>query len=109
MSCVNRHQVSAAVELAVDVVLFKFAFGYYRQVEIDMSVTGVQSNVCRQISGNFQGYIAVAGVRSPLPGDTRPCASPRSSTIEHEAVVGIAQRNLDSIAVLMLLMESAIR
>jgi hypothetical protein len=37
----NCHQMSAAVELTVDFILLKFAFGYHRQVEIDLPVAGV--------------------------------------------------------------------
>jgi hypothetical protein len=41
ISGVNCHQLSPAIEFAMDFVLLKFAFGHQRQVEIDMPVAGV--------------------------------------------------------------------
>ena len=68
----DRHQRPAAVQLAANFILTNLAFSRDRKIKINVSVTGVQIYVRRQISRDFETNVTVTGFKPPLPGQRRP-------------------------------------
>src|ERR1700730_19085348 len=61
----DRHETSATIDLAADVVLTQLSFGRDRNVQIDMAVAGVQIHIGSQGFRNFPRTVAVSRLQPP--------------------------------------------
>src|SRR5258708_9836014 len=61
----DRHETSATIDLAVDIVLTKLSLGCDRDVQINVAVAGVRVHVGSQGFWNLQSNAAVSGLQPP--------------------------------------------
>src|SRR5258708_35495987 len=61
----DRHEISATIDLAVDVIFTKLSLGCNRNFQIDVTVTGVQVHVGRQRFRNLESNAACSGLQTP--------------------------------------------
>src|SRR3984893_5302369 len=73
---VDGQQISASVQLAVNIVLPNFSLGGNRQIQIYMAVAGVQIYIGGKIFRDLQSDAAVPTLESPSGGQRRTSGRP---------------------------------
>src|SRR5258708_15261108 len=71
VSGADCYQVSAAVDFATHFIFANLAFGGDWELEIDVSVAGVQVDVGSEVTRNLKRDVAVAGLKAPSGAQRR--------------------------------------
>src|ERR1035441_2630114 len=71
VSGANGQRAATAVEFAVNLVFANLPFGHDGHVEIDVAVASVEAHVGREVVGDLEGDVAVAGFKAPARGKRR--------------------------------------
>src|SRR5712692_9950237 len=72
VSRANRHEIATTIDLAANFVPPQLSVGGYGNIEVDVSVAGMQVHVGSHGAGNFQRYAAITGLEPPACIQRRP-------------------------------------